>query len=52
MNIEIRNVGGIWYICAGGHAKRLGHDHLTPEELAAMDEFIRDYKEYLKRIES
>ena len=49
MITEIKNVGGIWYICTDGQAKRLGHDILTPEELMTLDEFIKDYKEYLKK---
>lgn len=49
---EIKNVGVIWYICTNGHAKRLGHDILTPEELSTLDEFIREYKEYLKKTNS
>ena len=38
--INIQNIGGIFYI----NGKRLGHDTLTPEELQALDEFIREYK--------
>ena len=38
--INIKNIGGIFYI----NGKRLGHDTLTPEELQALDEFIREYK--------
>ncbi|WP_185145816.1 hypothetical protein [Chryseobacterium sp. SNU WT5] len=52
MVTEIKNVGGIWFICTDGHAKRLGHDKLSPEELSTLDEFIRDYKEYLTKINS
>lgn len=39
--INIQNIGGIFYI----NGKRLGHDTLTPEELQALDEFIREYKQ-------
>ena len=38
--INIQNIGGIFYI----NGKRLGHDTLTPEEIQALDEFIREYK--------
>lgn len=38
--INIQNIGGIFYI----NGKRLGHDTLLPEELQALDEFIREYK--------
>ena len=38
--IEIKNVSGIFFI----NGKRLGHDKLLPEELQALDEFIREYK--------
>ena len=38
--INIQNIGGIFYI----NGKRLGYDTLTPEELQALDEFIREYK--------
>ena len=39
--INIQNIGGIFYI----NGKRLGHDTLLPEELQALDEFIREYKQ-------
>ena len=52
MVTEIKNVGGIWFICTDGHAKRLGHDTLSPEELSALDEFIREYKAYLNKTNS
>ena len=39
--INIKNIGGIFYI----NGKRLGHDTLTPGELQALDEFIREYKQ-------
>ena len=39
--IKIQNIGGIFYI----NGKRLGQDALTPEELQALDEFIREYKQ-------
>ena len=52
MVTEIKNIGGIWYIYTDGHAKRLGHDVLTPEELSTLDEFIREYREYMNKINS
>ena len=39
--INIKNIGGIFYI----NGKRLGYDTLLPEELQALDEFIREYKQ-------
>ena len=39
--INIQNIGGIFYI----NGKRLGHDTLTPLELQALDELIREYKQ-------
>ena len=36
--INIQNIGGIFK----KKKKRLGHDTLTPEELQALDEFIRE----------
>ena len=39
--INIQNIGGIFFI----NGKRLGHDTLLPEELQALDEFIREYKQ-------
>ena len=44
IKIEILNVGGIFYI----NGKRLGHDQLLPEELQALDEFIREFKNLKK----
>ena len=38
--INIQYIVGIFYI----NGKRLGQDALTPEELQALDEFIREYK--------
>ena len=42
--INIQNIGGIFYI----NGKRLGHDTLLPEELQALDEFMREYKKTKK----
>ena len=39
--INIQNIGGSFYI----NGKRLGYDTLTLEELQALDEFIREYKQ-------
>lgn len=44
ISIEIKNVGGVFYI----NGKRLGHEQLLPEELQAMDEFIKEYKRHDK----
>lgn len=38
--VLIQNIGGIWYI----NQKRLGHDKLTDTEIAAIDNFIREFK--------
>ena len=44
MKTEIKNVGGVWYICTDGHTKRLGHDFITTEELIEFNEFFKEAK--------
>ncbi|WP_157844189.1 hypothetical protein [Chryseobacterium sp. Leaf180] len=41
MNIRIENISGIWYF----NAKRIGYDMITPAELSAVNEFIKEIKD-------
>lgn len=41
MNISIQNIGGIWYV----NGKRLGYDSLSPAEVSAINEFIKELKD-------
>lgn len=41
MNINIQNIGGLWYV----NGKRLGYDSLSPAEISAINEFIKEIKD-------
>lgn len=41
ITILIENVGGIWFV----NHKRLGYDQLSPAEIDALNNFIKEFKD-------